>query len=80
MSATEFLAHALSPQGSADLPYKPEQLWTVRQHISDLVEVLAVLRRRLAPSPPSSPPLGTPGRGSTPPRVCPPRSQLLIHF
>ena len=43
MSAAEFLAHALPPQGSADLPYQPEQWWTVRQHISDLIEVLAFI-------------------------------------
>ncbi len=53
MSVTEFLAQALPPQGSADLPYKPEQWWTVRQHITDLVEVCISTLANKPPPPPA---------------------------
>ena len=57
MSAAEFLAHVLPPQGSIDLPYQPEQRWTVRQHILDLIEVLIKLLQHplLAVTPPPPP-------------------------
>ena len=51
MSAAEYLAHALPPQGSTDLPYKPEQRWTVRQHILDLIEVCHACHMEQRPLP-----------------------------